>query len=150
MAGVVDWEFTYAAPTRFAHCPPFWLLLELPELWKDGLDDWTQKYEKVLPSFLKVLKGKEQAIDRGTLKETDRLSGHMLESWESGDCWFNYAARKSWAFDMIYWAKIDRKFFGEGGPEDRIQLLTQGEREQMDGFVWMKLDTKEGDLADRI
>lgn len=34
---------------------------------------------------------------------------------------------------MIYWAKIDRRFFGEGGLEDRIPLLTQDEREQMDG-----------------
>ncbi|EHA24092.1 hypothetical protein ASPNIDRAFT_124789 [Aspergillus niger ATCC 1015] len=66
MTGVVDWEFTYAAPPGFAHSPPFWLLLELPELWKPGLDDWTVKYEEVLPTFLKVLNYKEQAaIDRG-------------------------------------------------------------------------------------
>ncbi|KAL3490218.1 hypothetical protein BJX62DRAFT_238357 [Aspergillus germanicus] len=46
MTGVVDWEYTYAAPTGFAHSPPFWLLLELPEFWEAGLDDWTEKYEK--------------------------------------------------------------------------------------------------------
>ncbi|GLB05392.1 hypothetical protein AtubIFM57258_000673 [Aspergillus tubingensis] len=112
MTGVVDWEFTYAAPTGFAHSPPFWLLLELPELWKQGLDDWIARYEKVLPVLLKVLKDKEQgAIDRGILNESDRLSGHMLKNGESDDFWLNYAARKSWAFDMIYWAKIDGRFF---------------------------------------
>ncbi|PYI07233.1 hypothetical protein BO78DRAFT_443518 [Aspergillus sclerotiicarbonarius CBS 121057] len=134
MTGVVDWEFTYAAPTGFAYSPPFWLLLELPELWEQGLDDWTIKYEKVLPTFLNVLKDKEQtAIDRGTLKETDRLSGHI----------------KGWAFDMIYWAKIDRRFFGDGDLNDRIQLLTPDEREQMERFVPMKLKAKEeGGLAD--
>lgn len=143
MTGVVDWEFTYTAPTGFAYSPPFWLLLEVPEFWEDGLDDWTGKYEKVLPTFLKALKSKEQAaIDRGTLKETDRLSGHMLESWKSGMFWLNYAARKSWAFDMIYWAKIDRLFFGDGDLNDRIQLLTPEERGEMDRFIQMKLEAK--------
>ncbi|KAL3449099.1 hypothetical protein BJX65DRAFT_274061 [Aspergillus insuetus] len=115
MTGVVDREYTYTAPTGFAHSPPFWLLLELPESWEAGLDEWTEKYEKVLPTFLKVIKGKEDlAIERGTLQECDRLSRHMIKSWESGDFWLNYAARKSWAFDIIYWAKIDRRFFGDG------------------------------------
>ncbi|OJJ72679.1 hypothetical protein ASPBRDRAFT_42406 [Aspergillus brasiliensis CBS 101740] len=144
MTSVVDWEFTYAAPTGFAHSPPFWLLLELPELWKPGLDDWIARYEEVLPTFLNVLKDKEQAaIDRGTLNESDRLSGHMLRSWESGDFWLNYAARKSWAFDMIYWAKIDRRFFGDGDLKDRIELLSPDERAKIDEFVLMKLKAKE-------
>lgn len=141
LTGVVDWEFTYAAPTGFAYSPPFWLILELPELWGYGLDDWTERYNKVLPLFLAVLRAREQeAINRGTLKETDRLSGHMLDSWRSGDSWVNYAARKSWAFDMVYWARIDRRFFGDGNPDDRIGLLTPEEREQMDEFVRMKMD----------
>lgn len=136
----MDWEFTYATPTAFAYSPPFWLLLELPELWEGGLDDWTRKYEEVLPIFLKALKDREQAaIDRGILKETGWLSGHMLESWQSGDFWINYAARKSWAFDMVYWAKIDRRLFGDGSLEDRMGLLTPEEREQMEEFVRMKL-----------
>lgn len=125
MTGAVDWEFTYAAPTGFAYSPPFWLILELPEHWPNGLDDWEQNYEKVLPVFLRILGEREQAaIDRHLLKDTDRLSERMLKSWETGDFWLNYAARKSWAFDMIYWAKIDRRFFGDGNLEDRLQLLT--------------------------
>ncbi|EYE96477.1 uncharacterized protein EURHEDRAFT_410987 [Aspergillus ruber CBS 135680] len=147
MTGVIDWEFTYAAPVAFAHSPPFWLLLELPEFWDGGLDDWTQKYEKVLPTFLKVIQEREQtAIDRGVLKETDRLSEHMLESWESGNFWVSYAARKSWAFDMVYWAKIDRRFFGDGNLEDRVKLLTpeeMEEMEEMEGLVRMKMQAKE-------
>ncbi|PYI00020.1 hypothetical protein BO71DRAFT_436852 [Aspergillus ellipticus CBS 707.79] len=150
MTGMVDWEFTYVAPTGFAYSAPFWLLLELPELYEDGLDAWTRKYEELLPIFLKALKGRERAaIERGTIQETDCLSKHMLDSWESGEFWLNYAERKSWAFDMIYWAKIDRRFFGDGDLDDRIQLLTTEEREEMEGFVQMKLKMKEeGGLAE--
>ncbi|OJZ90657.1 hypothetical protein ASPFODRAFT_29117 [Aspergillus luchuensis CBS 106.47] len=150
MNGVVDWEFTYAAPTGFAYSPPFWLLLELLELWKQGLDDWTARFEKVLPVFLKVVKDKEQgAIDRGIMKGSDRLSGYMLRSWESGDFWLNYAARKSWAFDMIYWAKIDWRYFGDGNLSDRVKLLTPDGRAEMEGFVQMKLTAEEeGGLPD--
>ncbi|KAL4969188.1 uncharacterized protein BDV14DRAFT_210959 [Aspergillus stella-maris] len=143
-------NFTYAAPSAFAYSPPFWLLLELPGYWEEGPDDWVEKYEEVLPVFLKVLKEKEDAgIERGVLSETDRLSGHMLKSWQTGDFWLNYAARKSWAFDMIYWANIDERFFGEGSLDDRIRLLSEEEREAMDGFVEMKLKAREeGELAD--
>lgn len=150
VVGAVDWEFSYAAPVGFAYSPPFWLLLELPEFWPEGLQDWAQHYEKRLETFLGVLKQREDvAINRGILTEEHRLSNHMRESWESGDFWVNYAARKSWAFDMVYWAKIDKRFFGDGDLEDRLQLLTEEERDHMDGFIWRKLvEKKERTLTD--
>ena len=108
------------------------------------MEDRTESYERVLPVFLRVLKGREQAaIDRKILTESNRLAERMLRSWETGDFWLNYAARKSWAFDMIYRAKIDRRFFGDGDWEDRLRLLTQCERKDMPGFVQRKLKEKE-------
>ncbi|CDM27631.1 unnamed protein product [Penicillium roqueforti FM164] len=47
IAGVVDWEFTYAAPTEFSYAPPWWLLIEKPEDWPKGLDDWTRSFDVV-------------------------------------------------------------------------------------------------------
>ncbi|THC92879.1 hypothetical protein EYZ11_007631 [Aspergillus tanneri] len=35
----------------------------------------------------------------------------MQDSWESGDFWIAYAARNNFAFDLIYWHKIDQLFF---------------------------------------
>lgn len=144
MTGVLDWEFMYAVLMSFVYSLPFWLILELFEYWPGGLDDWIENYEKVLLVFLRILKEREQAaIDRHILKESDWLLDYMLNSWEMGDFWLNYAARKSWAFDMIYWVKIDQRFFGDGDLEDRLQLLTQSEREEMDGFIRRKLKEKE-------
>lgn len=115
------WEYTYAAPLEFAYSAPFWLLLELPEYWPEGLDDWTDLYETHLEMFLKVLEEREKVvIERGLLAKEHRLSTYMRDSWESGDFWVNYAVRRSWAFDMIYWAKIDRRFFGDGNLDDRL------------------------------
>ncbi|KAF3393101.1 hypothetical protein DPV78_010003 [Talaromyces pinophilus] len=51
--GVLDWELTYSAPTGFVYSPPFLLILELPEHWPDGLEDWIENYDKVLPIFLR-------------------------------------------------------------------------------------------------
>ncbi|KAJ5096402.1 hypothetical protein NUU61_005758 [Penicillium alfredii] len=39
IVGVIDWEFTYAAPVEFSHAPPWWLLIEKPEFWPKGLED---------------------------------------------------------------------------------------------------------------
>ena len=61
IVGVIDWEFSYAAPAEFSYSPPCWLLLQLPEYWAEGPDDWTHIYEKRLATFLQVLEEREQA-----------------------------------------------------------------------------------------
>ncbi|CAI7585237.1 unnamed protein product [Penicillium glandicola] len=140
ISGAIDWEFTYAAPLEFVYSPPCWLLLERPEYWEDGLDDWEKVYETRLKVFLQELRMREDVdirrgvIGRGVIGEENRLSEHMLESWDNGGFWVSYAARRSWAFDIIYWARIDRRFFGEGTLEDRIELLTVEEKDGMEAF----------------
>lgn len=141
--GVIDWEFSYAAPAEFAYSPPSWLLLERPEYWEQGLNDWTRVYEQRLPVFLEELQKREGiAFKHGIISEDGRLSKHMRESWENGDFWVSYAARRSWAFDMVYWEKIDRRFFGPGDLEDRLGLLTPEERHGLDSLLQRKLAEK--------
>lgn len=141
---VIDWEFTYAAPTEFTYNPPWWLLPETPEYWFRGIKDWSKVYEPRLETFLRVLARREQAsIDRGILKEENVLSRRMRENWESGQFWIDYAARRSWAFDVIFWTHIDRKFFGGNGKgeeyEARLSLLSEDERENIGVFVVKKV-----------
>lgn len=86
IVGVIDWEFTYSAPAEFSHSPPWWLLLEQPEYWDDGMDDWTRKYQDRLGIFLKTLREHEDAeVKNPRLKEEERLSVPMQRSWENGD-----------------------------------------------------------------
>lgn len=150
IVGAVDWEFTYTAPEGFCKSPPLWLLLERPEYWPEGLDDWTKNYETSLKTFLEALQSKErEALDSGLLGKEQLLSESMKESWESGDFWVNYAARNSWAFDMIYWSKIDRRFYGDGGFDDRLQLLSHEEKEEMENLVLRKISSLEVEKGDR-
>lgn len=144
VAAAIDWEFTYAAPLELVYAPPCWLLLERPEYWESGIDDWESVYTERLGVFLDELRKREdESIAIGVLGEEHRLSGHMRESWESGDFWVSYAARRSWAFDIVYWARIDRRFFGEGTLDDRVALLTEEERDGMDAFIGRKLHEME-------
>ncbi|EJP68183.1 phosphotransferase family protein [Beauveria bassiana ARSEF 2860] len=80
----------------------------------------------------------------------------MRESWASGDFLTVYAARRSFAFDCIYWNKIDQRFFGADEqdipPEDmwekRLELLDEQTREAMDSFVERKMkETQTKELA---
>jgi hypothetical protein len=149
IAGVVDWEFTYTAPVEFAHAPPWWLLLQKPEDWPQGLDDWCTEYEKPLQAFLAAMrKCEDEEIRNGRLVESQRLSGRMRDSWQSGDFWIMYAARNNFAFDSIYWKKIDQRFFGptihEGEDfsevwRERLYLLEPGEKELMEEYVNLKV-----------
>ncbi|KAK1141749.1 hypothetical protein N8T08_008847 [Aspergillus melleus] len=74
IAGVVDWEFTYAAPAEFSHAPPWWLLIEKPELWSKGLEDWTRQFDIRLKTFLKAMKDREdEAIQQSQIQEDMRF-----------------------------------------------------------------------------
>ncbi|KAH8879479.1 hypothetical protein GQ53DRAFT_854515 [Thozetella sp. PMI_491] len=161
LAAIIDWEFTYAAPAQFILDPPWWLLLAEPEKWPEGILSWASEYEQRLPVWIQAMEAaeEEQQAQRlaGTLKsmklsqladqkgaavgakEPVRLSVQMRQSWEQGRFWLNYAARKSWVFDAIYWRFLDKRFFGEpivarsGRKDDlwktRVDLLTDEERE---------------------
>ncbi|XP_044721313.1 phosphotransferase enzyme family domain-containing protein [Hirsutella rhossiliensis] len=151
IVGVVDWEFTYAAPAEFSYSPPWWLLLVMPEEWPAGLDDWAAKYEPRLKTFLRAIEAKERDfIDQGRLDQTQVLSTHMRRSWETGDFWLAYAARKSWAFDGIFWRTLDQRFFGDnvGGPMERLKLLPLKQVSAIEGFVERKMREKEESIAD--
>ncbi|QQK40416.1 Aminoglycoside phosphotransferase [Penicillium digitatum] len=150
IAAVVDWEFTCAAPVEFSYAPPWWLLIEKPEYWPTdgGLEDWCGEYECQLQTFLRAMISREdEAIRKCQLKENRRLSGPMRESWESGDFWVAYAARNNFAFDAIYWQKIDRRFFGPtrcSDPADawreRPKYLNAEEKHDMEQVVSQQLE----------
>ena len=53
IVGVIDWEFAYAAPAEFSSAPPWWLLLEQPEYWPDGINEWSSIYESSLADILR-------------------------------------------------------------------------------------------------
>jgi hypothetical protein len=64
IVAVLDWEFTYAAPVELSDSPPWWLLLEMPEYWTRGLEDWAATYERRLGTFLRVLEEREREGER--------------------------------------------------------------------------------------
>lgn len=89
----------------------------------------------------------DEAIGAGQLEETQRLSGPMRDSWRSGNFWIMYAARNNFAFDSIYWKKIDQRFFGptrgidaDDVWKERLHLLTSQERDYIDECVKLKLE----------
>jgi hypothetical protein len=142
--GAIDWEFAYVGPTQFILDSPWWLLLEVPEMWNDGIDSWTNTYERRLKTWLSAIEEAEKDMSPGQFL----LSAYMRESWETGRFWLNYAARRSWAFDTIYWKYLDERFFGERGEhvhteqlwKARIHLLSEEERATMESLVQTKME----------
>ncbi|ENH70977.1 hypothetical protein FOC1_g10008348 [Fusarium oxysporum f. sp. cubense race 1] len=99
IVAALDWEFAYSAPTQFSLDPPWWLLLQLPELWPSGIDDWSQVYEARLRTWLLAMEDEEWGEG---INFPANLSTYLRESWLSGRFWLGYAMRKSWAFDTIF------------------------------------------------
>ncbi|KAF7549587.1 hypothetical protein G7046_g8288 [Stylonectria norvegica] len=151
--GAIDWEFAYVGPTQFTLDPPWWLLLDVPEMWDNGIEDWTNTYERRLQTWLLAIEEMEQDMKPGSFL----LSAYMRESWATGRFWLNYAARKSWAFDTIYWKYLDERFFGQRDEKipteelwkSRIHLLSIEEQGVMERLVQTKMkESKERVLVE--
>ncbi|KAI1429747.1 phosphotransferase family protein [Xylaria sp. FL1777] len=160
VVGVIDWEFAYAAPAQFSSDPPWWLLLEEPESWTGGHPVWMEAYEPRLRTFLRVLEAEEKKMaaadiaekvgrvslaDDGGKTEVPPLSRRMRESWEKRTWMRNYAARKSWAFDCIWWKFLDESYFGPNENQDcqaRLELLPESQREAVEAFVACKMEER--------
>ena len=148
VVSVTDWEFTYNAPTEFVLDPPWWLLLHTPEMWDAGIEDWVKKYELRLETWLSAMKEAEESASSESKSTEFPLSAYMRESWETGRFWLDYAGRKSWAFDTVFWRYLDERFFGrrEDGIEKndlykiRVHLLSESARNAMRLFVERKVE----------
>ncbi|EMR71663.1 putative phosphotransferase enzyme family protein [Eutypa lata UCREL1] len=142
----IDWEFAYSAPTQFSLDPPWWLLLDVPETWHTNIDDWAKSYSLRLETWLQAM---EKAENDTNISLNDvKLSTYMRESWATGRFWLDYAARKSWAFDTIFWKYLDERFYGErpvgvakkGLWKTRVDLLSEEERVTMEVFTQRKME----------
>ncbi|KAG4278908.1 hypothetical protein FPRO04_06229 [Fusarium proliferatum] len=154
IAAALDWEFAYFAPTQFSLDPPWWLLLQPPELWMSGIDDWSQVYEARLGTWLVSMEDQERGEE---INFPAHLSTYMRESWLSGRFWLTYATRKSWAFDTIFWKYLDERFFGSRDDDTqesqfwraRVHLLGEEAQRVMEMVVERKMnDAEERVLAD--
>ena len=113
-------------------------------MWDEGIDNWASVYERRLQTWILATEEAEQDMAPGFLL----LSAYMRESWVTGRLWLNYAARKSWAFDTLYWKYLDERFFGEREEDipaqevwkTRVQLLNQDERDAMESLVQTKME----------
>ncbi|RMZ82603.1 hypothetical protein DV738_g1553, partial [Chaetothyriales sp. CBS 135597] len=150
--GVIDWEFCYAAPVELTYCSPWWLLLKHPDDWRDG--DLSTFFEQYLPRhrfFIQILREEELAlIHQGKLTESQCLSSRMSESVSNGHFWFCLAATSSYGFDDIYWRFIDPVYYGPfTSIQDRIEFLSQQERDDLAPFVQMKVQQAEKGKLDQ-
>jgi len=157
VAAIIDWEFTYAAPSQFSLDPPWWLVLDAPDMWDEGIEDWIKFYEPRMKIWLSALQKAEATAEPTPRCMEVSLSTYMQESWETGQFWLSHAARKSWVFDALFWKFLDERFFGirqNKVPRDklwktRLHLLSEAEKIAMEPFVERKLEeTKERKLVD--
>ncbi|KAM7183340.1 phosphotransferase family protein [Rhypophila sp. PSN 637] len=152
VVGVVDWEFVYSAPAEFSSDPPWWLLLCQPEDYPGGIFSWMREYDKRLDTFLQALEKEElKSQERREKKKPEpkstwtpelSLSQQMRRSWETGRWMLNYAARKSWMFDLVWWRFLDEAYFGVNEDQDykaRAGLLTAEQQKHMEDLVANKI-----------
>ncbi|EPE07568.1 phosphotransferase family protein [Ophiostoma piceae UAMH 11346] len=118
-----------------------------PEDFSSSPGAWLEQCEPYMQTFLRLLEEAEaeQANKQDNVKDKDNgltLSQRMRANWTSRRWMVEYAARTTWVFDHFWWKYIDKSCFGENEDEDhkeRLVLLTDVQREQLEPFVAKKL-----------
>lgn len=147
IVALIDWEYTYVAPSQFSLDPPWWLLIETAEIWTEGTMAWIATYEERLKVWLTSMEKAEADFEKDPPFDKP-MSVYMRESWHTDRFWLSYGARKSWVFDMVFWRYLDERFFGSRKvwvPEEdlwraRVHLLSEEERSAMKPFVQRKME----------
>ncbi|KFA53782.1 hypothetical protein S40293_01715 [Stachybotrys chartarum IBT 40293] len=136
ITAVLDFEFTNAMPAQFTYDPPWWLLLSGPDVWLDrsSMEEFRDMYEPRMEQFLQALELVEGTqVSEGKQPTEPSLSTRMRDSWRSGRFWFDYAARKSFDIDVVYWAALHDEGTG-------IELLDDEARSELELFVGQKME----------
>ncbi|KAJ5106666.1 hypothetical protein N7456_003341 [Penicillium angulare] len=136
ITAVLDFEFTNAMPAEFTYDPPWWLLLSGPEVWLErcAMEEFVTLYEPRMEQFLRALEHVEIEMALKVKPPGElSLSARMRDSWRTGRFWFDYAARKSFDVDEIYWAALHSDGAG-------IELLDDEVRAEIEPFKQIKMD----------
>ncbi|KAL3480325.1 hypothetical protein BJX99DRAFT_244336 [Aspergillus californicus] len=138
IVGIIDWEYSYTAPSQFTRVPPWWLITQRPEHVKE-ISSCSEVYEERLFLFLESLEQVEsKSVTKGLLSEDTRLSVSMRDGWESGRFWAVYAIRKPFFFDQVFW-EFQEELGGITGRWDSgLDLLDDKSREWMEEVVRQK------------
>ncbi|KAL4790754.1 kinase-like domain-containing protein [Aspergillus venezuelensis] len=112
IVGVLDWEFTYAAPSQFASTIPWWLLLRRPDSLVDDLgpDTFSESFVSKAVVFLEALK--EQKKSR-RLDTQPQLSDSMRQSINNQSAWLTFACHMTSSVDLLYWDLLDEYCWGQ-------------------------------------
>ncbi|KAJ5934562.1 hypothetical protein N7466_004109 [Penicillium verhagenii] len=136
ITAVLDFEFTNAMPAEFTYDPPWWLLLSGPEMWLErcAMEEFLTLYEPKMEQFLRALERVEiQMASEVKQPGQPSLSSRMRDSWRTRRFWFDYAARKSFDVDTVYWATLHDDGLG-------VELLDDKTRAEMESFTQIKME----------
>ncbi|KAF9776110.1 hypothetical protein IL306_005753, partial [Fusarium sp. DS 682] len=126
ITALLDFEFTNAMPAQFTYD-----LLSGPKVWLDcsSIEEFRDQYEPRMEQFLQALELVEDKSISGEQQLTQlRLSTRMRDSWRSGRFWFDYAARKGFELDAVYWAALHNGGIG-------VELLDDKARGEIESFI---------------
>ncbi|KAI9847355.1 MAG: hypothetical protein M1837_002543 [Sclerophora amabilis] len=141
IVGVVDWEFTYAAPFQFMYSPPRWLILTKPDKWYDYAEqggDLFDDFKSKLELYLRVLE-EQEAVRTDPPLPRPRLSSLMRQAMEDNTFWFNEVARDCFQFKNLYLSRLDSYCFPDG-PSIAERMEAEDIQEGMDRLVETKLE----------
>lgn len=137
ITAVLDLEFTNAMPAQFAYDPPWWLLLVGPETWLQRgrtMEAFVAAYKPRMEQFVRAIERAEARSEAMGAHDGKRsLSSLMRESWDTGRFWFDYAARKPFHVDGLFYTHLNE---GSAG----VESLDDEARAGLEPLIQIKIE----------
>lgn len=98
------------------------------------MEEFLTLYEPRMEKFLRALERVEIEMALEVKQPGGpSLSTRMRDSWRTGRFWFDYAARKSFDVDTIYWVALHN---GDAG----VELLDDKARAEVESLTQIKME----------
>ncbi|KAK7418114.1 hypothetical protein QQZ08_011369 [Neonectria magnoliae] len=89
VVAVIDWEWSYTAPTQLVDSTPTWLVIESPNAWT-SVDERLARYNKHLELYTRLLEEEEPKILGDGVAEDQKASAMLRACQKDGRQWFHF------------------------------------------------------------
>lgn len=133
VVAVIDWEWSYTAPTQLADSTPTWLVIESPNAWA-SVDERLARYNKHLELYTRLLEEEEAKILGDGVAEDQKASTMLRACQKDGRQWFHFIILRGFnGPTCVPFAKLREE------TEDWDELVAAIPEEDINSFVQKKM-----------
>ncbi|KAI1741707.1 hypothetical protein F4680DRAFT_414809 [Xylaria scruposa] len=145
---VIDWEWSYAAPSQMVYSTPSWLLIESPNTWP-SIDEKLVRFNKHLELYTRILEEEEKKVLGDDIREDEKPSVLLKECQKQGRQWFHFILLRGFngptcvPFTKLREETADWDELASAIPGDKIEAFVQKKMADLERYETQLADMQQ-------